>query len=113
MKHWSISTNKINHMKEHVIVDWSSQKKILDAKISIVGMGGLGCPASQSLLVAGIGSLHLIDNDTVSLSNLHRQPLFNPTMNLPLLIFFTAKSVPSFNDVILFIFVSLLLFTLP
>ena len=54
------------------------QKKILNAKISIVGMGGLGCPASQSLLVAGIGSLHLIDNDIVSLSNLHRQPLFNP-----------------------------------
>ena len=54
------------------------QKKILNAKISIVGMGGLGCPASQSLLVAGIGSLHLIDNDTVSLSNLHRQPLFSP-----------------------------------
>jgi|TARA_B100001105_G_scaffold86987_1_gene68978 adenylyltransferase/sulfurtransferase len=54
------------------------QKKILNANISIVGMGGLGCPAAQSLLIAGIGSLHLIDNDTVSLSNLHRQPLFNP-----------------------------------
>ena len=54
------------------------QKKILNANISIVGMGGLGCPAAQSLLIAGIGSLHLIDNETVSLSNLHRQPLFNP-----------------------------------
>ena len=54
------------------------QKKISKAKVTIVGMGGLGCPAAQSLLISGIGSLHLIDQDTVSLSNLHRQPLFTP-----------------------------------
>ena len=54
------------------------QNKISKAKVAIIGMGGLGCPAAQSLLIAGIGSLHFIDQDTVSLSNLHRQPLFTP-----------------------------------
>ena len=44
------------------------QKKIMDAKIAIVGMGGLGCPAAKSLVAAGIGTLNIIDGDTVELS---------------------------------------------
>jgi adenylyltransferase/sulfurtransferase len=51
------------------------QKKIKDATIAIIGMGGLGCPVAQSLVTAGIGKLFLIDGDVVELSNLHRQPL--------------------------------------
>ena len=51
------------------------QKKLLNASVAIVGLGGLGCPVSQSLVAAGIGKLILIDGDHVELSNLHRQPL--------------------------------------
>ncbi len=52
------------------------QKRLMKAKIVIVGMGGLGCPAAQSLMAAGIGKLKIVDGDTVELSNLHRQPLY-------------------------------------
>ena len=53
------------------------QKKILNAKVLIVGAGGLGSPVAEFLSRAGIGSIGIIDNDKVSLSNLHRQSLYD------------------------------------
>lgn len=52
------------------------QKRLKNAKILVVGVGGLGCPALLSLAAAGIGKIGLVDGDTVSLSNLNRQLIF-------------------------------------
>ena len=53
------------------------QKKIKQAKILIIGVGGLGCSVAEFLTRAGAGLIGLVDDDKVSLSNLHRQSLFN------------------------------------
>tara|TARA_B110000444_G_scaffold50727_1_gene46738 strand:- start:255 stop:1010 length:756 start_codon:yes stop_codon:yes gene_type:complete len=52
------------------------QKKILSSKVLIVGAGGLGSPVAEFLSRAGVGTIGIIDNDKVNLSNLHRQNLY-------------------------------------
>ena len=52
------------------------QKKILSSKVLIVGAGGLGSPVVEFLSRAGVGTIGIVDNDKISLSNLHRQTLY-------------------------------------
>ncbi|MDA9605072.1 HesA/MoeB/ThiF family protein [Candidatus Pelagibacter sp.] len=52
------------------------QKKILSSKVLIIGAGGLGSPVAEFLARAGVGTIGVIDNDKVALSNLHRQSLY-------------------------------------
>lgn len=54
----------------------TGQRKLADAKVLIVGLGGLGCPVCLYLTGAGVGKIGLCDSDTVSLSNLQRQTLY-------------------------------------
>ena len=56
-------------------IDFDGQETLKNTKMLIVGLGGLGCAASQYLAVAGVGHLTLLDFDTVDLSNLQRQVL--------------------------------------
>ena len=53
------------------------QKKLKQAKVLIVGAGGLGCPVADLLTRAGVGIIGIIDNDFVNLSNIHRQSLYD------------------------------------
>jgi len=73
------------------------QKKILSSKVLIVGIGGLGCPAAENLVRAGIGTIGLIDNDIVNLSNIHRQSLFNSKDLKKLKVIVAAKRLKEIN----------------
>ena len=76
----SLNKSQIERFSRQIVlknIGPKGQKKILSSKILIIGVGGLGCPAAESLVRAGIGTIGLIDNDIVNLSNIHRQSLFN------------------------------------
>ncbi|ELG2268044.1 HesA/MoeB/ThiF family protein [Salmonella enterica] len=58
------------------VIGLTGQEKLKNSSILIVGCGGLGCPVALYATSAGIGKITIIDDDIVSLSNLHRQILF-------------------------------------
>mgnify|MGYP003328833244 CR=1 FL=1 len=83
----NLTEQQIERYSRHILlqdVGGEGQEKILNAKVLIVGTGGLGAPAALYLAAAGVGTLGIIDGDKVDLSNLQRQVIhFTPDLNKP------------------------------
>lgn len=76
----AMSDTEIERYARHLIlreVGGAGQQKLCKAKVLVIGAGGLGSPVLQYLAAAGVGTLGVIDDDEVSLSNLQRQVLFD------------------------------------
>jgi len=58
-------------------IGYDGQLKLRDAKVCVVGIGGLGTPIVSQLAAMGVGHIRIIDRDVVELSNLHRQTIYN------------------------------------
>ena len=75
-----LNKNQIERFSRQIVlknIGTLGQKKILNSKVLIIGMGGLGCPAAEFLTRSGVGMLGIVDHDLVSLSNIHRQSLYD------------------------------------
>ena len=75
-----LNKNQLERFSRQIIlkkIGILGQKKIIQSKVLIIGMGGLGCPIADFLARAGVGNIGIIDHDNVDLSNIHRQSLYD------------------------------------
>ena len=89
----AFTNEQLERYSRHIIlkeVGVKGQKKLLNAKVLIIGAGGLGSPAALYLAAAGVGTIGIVDADEVDLSNLQRQVIhqigFTSVNNLEILI---------------------------
>lgn len=75
----SLTDSQLERYARHIVlkeIGGAGQARLLSGHVALVGAGGIGSPAIQYLAAAGVGSLRVIDDDAVALSNLQRQVLF-------------------------------------
>ena len=75
-----LSSKELDRFSRQVMLEeigYQGQLKLKNAKVCVVGTGGLGNPITSRLAAMGIGTLRIVDRDVIELSNLHRQTMFN------------------------------------
>ena len=83
----NLTDSQVERYSRHILLEEvgvAGQEKLLNAKVLIIGTGGLGAPAALYLAAAGVGTIGLVDYDVVDLSNLQRQVIhFTPDIGCP------------------------------
>jgi molybdopterin/thiamine biosynthesis adenylyltransferase len=90
----TLTADEIERYARHIVlpeIGGSGQQKLKQARVLVIGAGGLGAPVLEYLAAAGVGTLGIVDDDTVSLSNLQRQ-VIHDTAALGMLKTESAKS---------------------
>ena len=75
-----LSEKELDRYSRQVMLEqigYQGQLKLKQAKVCVVGVGGLGNPITARLVAMGVGNLRIVDRDVIELSNLHRQTMFN------------------------------------
>jgi adenylyltransferase/sulfurtransferase len=75
----TLSDQQLDRYARHIVlrdIGGAGQSKLLSSHVLLIGAGGIGCPAIQYLAAAGVGTISVVDDDIVSLSNLQRQILY-------------------------------------
>ncbi|MFM2409569.1 MAG: hypothetical protein RL481_397, partial [Pseudomonadota bacterium] len=75
----TLTDRQLDRYARHIVlrdIGGSGQLKLLESHVLLVGAGGIGCPAIQYLAAAGVGTVSVVDDDDISLSNLQRQILY-------------------------------------
>jgi molybdopterin-synthase adenylyltransferase len=76
----TLTDQQLDRYARHIVlrdIGGAGQTKLLSSHILLIGAGGIGCPAIQYLAAAGVGTISVVDDDVVSLSNLQRQVLYS------------------------------------
>ena len=75
-----LSSKELDRFSRQIMLEeigYQGQLKLKNAKVCVVGTGGLGNPITTRLAAMGIGTLRIVDRDVIELSNLHRQTMFD------------------------------------
>ena len=95
-----LSDQQLDRYARHIVlrdIGGAGQAKLLESHVLLIGAGGIGCPAIQYLAAAGVGTISVVDDDEVSLSNLQRQVLYGEAQISVAKVAATADAVARLN----------------